>query len=104
MDFSDNELTDNQSQIVCDFIKLQAELRDQQLWEVSLRARQIEQHLKQKIKAYNKNYADVINNNLPSQQKSSPSKLRQQSQPRSRQHSPEDQRTFTNLKPGYILK
>jgi len=46
IDFSDNDLTCEHGKIICQFLKKQSEVRDLQLWEISLRQRQVEDHLK----------------------------------------------------------
>ena len=50
MNFSDNALVCQDGQIICEFLKHQAEVRDQQLWELGLRGAQVEKHFT-KIKA-----------------------------------------------------
>lgn len=46
IDFSDNELTDFHGLLILGLIKQQSERRDNELWKLSLRETESEEHLK----------------------------------------------------------
>jgi hypothetical protein len=53
IDLSDNELKDKHGIFILKYIKIQAERRDNDLWELGLRQRRAEGHLQKLTKCYN---------------------------------------------------
>jgi len=56
LDFSDCNLTDAHGDIILAYIKKQAERRDNDLWEMSLRMNEAESHLKMQTRVLNMSY------------------------------------------------
>jgi len=53
LDLSDNDLKDQHGSTILKFLKVQAERRDKDLWELSLRQSQAESHLKKLVRSLN---------------------------------------------------
>ena len=49
LDLSDNELGDEHGSVICQFLKRKAQVRDDELWWISLRKKEVDEHLKLKI-------------------------------------------------------
>lgn len=56
LDFSDCNLTDAHGDVILAYIKKQAERRDNDLWEMSLRMAEAESHIKQQTRILNMSY------------------------------------------------
>ena len=50
INLSDNELSDQQAGVLCSFLKTNAEQKDKQLFELSLRLQKVEKHFQKMLK------------------------------------------------------
>lgn len=50
INLSDNELSDQQAGVLCSFLKANAEQKDKQLFELSLRLQKVEKHFQKMLK------------------------------------------------------